>query len=787
VKGEVPAASQAAPETEESGERPGGARPRFFLLVSLVTGTASFIYEIGWIRMLSLVLGTSTHAFELMLSAFILGLAFGGLWIQRRIDAVASPVRYLAWVQLIMGLLALSTLVLYGNTFEVMQGIVKTLPKTEAGYALFNLSSSGIAVAIMLPTTFCAGMTLPLITFTLLRRGYGERSIGAVYAANTVGAIIGVFFAIHLGMPLLGLKGLITFGAGLDIALGAVLFWSIAAEYPGRRVPLTAATVGALAIAVTLLFVHLDPYKMGSGVYRQGNLSTADTHRVLYHQDGKTATVSCFLSKAGVLSIRTNGKPDAAITTVPGKEAQPDEYTMVLLGAIPMLFHPGAQTAAAIGLGSGMTSHTLLSNPAIRQVDTVEIEKAMIEGANSFRPRVELVYTDPRSRIYNDDAKTFFSTYNRKYDIIVSEPSNPWVSGVAGLFSGEFYRHIQRHLHDDGLFVQWIQLYEISEDLVVSVLKAVSASFSDFAVYATNGGDMVIIAVKNGRLHEPDYALLNVPGINEAMRRIHIKTEQDIAIRRMGSKQFLGTFLASSPIRANSDYYPVLDQNAARARFLEESARELVGFSHIPVPTLEMLDPSSVRREVTNVTPSPFLETAQETSAAMGLRDYFRTGNFGSQNMRDDLKQHAILLRNVCRGTTSIDPGELLGSVFTMSVAMIPYLGPAELDSFWKTLGSGACSPRRSSLEQQWYDLFKTVGRRDAAGMYERARSILAGGHDLIPPERKYLLAAGMVGALAQGERAAARELWIRYRTTAFGKDRPDLLFRLLAAGGGER
>ena len=96
-------------------------RPRLLLGVSLVTGLSSFIYEIGWIRMLSLVLGTSTHAFELMLSAFILGLAFGGLWIQRRIDRLGHPVRYLALVQLVMGLLALSTLPLYGNTFDVMQ------------------------------------------------------------------------------------------------------------------------------------------------------------------------------------------------------------------------------------------------------------------------------------------------------------------------------------------------------------------------------------------------------------------------------------------------------------------------------------------------------------------------------------------------------------------------------------------------------------------------------------------------------------------------------------------
>ena len=215
--------------------------------------------------MLSLVLGSSTHSFELMLSAFILGLALGGLWIHRRIERVASPVRFLALVQVSMGLLALLTLPLYGTTFTLMQWLVKTLSKTDTGYALFNLSSSAIAMAVMLPTTFCAGMTLPLITFILIRGGQGERSIGAVYAANTIGAIIGVFFAVHVGMPLLGLKNLIACGAGLDIALGIGLFWFALAESGGRRLPVIATVLGVCAVAATVFLVQLDPIKWDLG------------------------------------------------------------------------------------------------------------------------------------------------------------------------------------------------------------------------------------------------------------------------------------------------------------------------------------------------------------------------------------------------------------------------------------------------------------------------------------------------------------------------------------------
>lgn len=772
-----------AVQAQESPRHQGTGRYRLFLLVSLLTGTASFIYEIGWIRMLSLVLGASTHAFELMLSAFILGLAFGGLWIQKRIDRMANVVGCLARVQAIMGVLALSTLLLYGNTFEVMQWLVKTLPKTGNGYALFNLSSSAIAIAIMLPTTFCAGMTLPLITFSLIREGHGERSIGAVYAANTVGAIIGVFFAIHLGMPVLGLKGLIASGAGLDILLGLGLFWWAAPAAAGKREPLVATIACLCAVAGTILFVNLDPFKMGSGVYRQGIMTTPDRWRLLYHKDGKTATVSNFLSDDGVMSIRTNGKPDASVMAMSGAEPLSDEYTMVLIGAIPMMLHPQAKTAACIGLGSGITSQTILSNPQIRQLDTVEIEKGMIEAANFFRPRVELVYTDPRSRIYNEDAKTFFSTYNKKYDLIASEPSNPWVSGVSGLFSDEFYRLVKHHMNEDGLFAQWVQLYEINVDLVVSVLKSVSANFSDYAIYATNGGDMLIVAKKNGVLPDPDYSLMKVPGLAADLRKIHVESGQDIAIRRIGSKRFLANFIASYPIRPNSDYYPVIDQNAARTRFLGESAFELTSFSNFPIPALDLLDKRTNQWAKTAVSPTRYFEKTEEYFNATELRDFFISGKFGSRSAPGDLKQKAMILKQACDGKNTLGQADRLGIVFNLTVAMTPFLTPAELAPFWNTLDSGPCASNMSPQERQWYALFKAVGNRDAVRMLEDAGTLLAAGGDISPIARKYLLTSGMAGALALGKKTEADQLWSRYKTAVFGTGEPDLLFRLLAPG----
>ena len=763
----------------------GGGRYKLFLFASFVTGAASFIYEIGWIRMLSLVMGSSTHAFELMLSAFIFGLAFGGLWIQLRIDRLVIPERYLAHVQVLMGLLALSTLLLYGQTFDVMRWLMNTLGKTDAGYALFNLSSNAIAMAIMLPATFCAGMTLPLITYALIRKGQGERSIGAVYAANTLGAILGVFFAIHVGMPVFGLKGLITFGAGCDIALGVILFW-VAAGYESKLRTVLATVAGVCAVGAVVFIVQLDSYKMASGVYRTGDLLSPEITEFNYYKDGKTATISTFLEKdTGVVVINTNGKPDASINMGPGGRPSGDEPTMILAAVLPMAYNPQARTVANIGLGSGLTTHTLLCNPRLKQVDTVEIEKSVVEAARNFLPRVGRVYNDPRSAIFIDDAKTFFSVRNKKYDIIVSEPSNPWVSGVAGLFSEEFYRLIGRHLTEEGLFVQWLQMYEVDNDLVLSVLKAVSNNFSDFVSFAANDRDMLIIAKKKGSLTGLDPDMLKVPEISAELEKIYVGNIQDLEFRKMGNKRFLEKLLKSSPVRANSDYFPVVDQNAARTRFLEANAFDFHNLSHGRLPVFEMLSGSGPLWTATDVTFPTVLFKLQSVYTAMAVRDYSLQGGFGPRyrHVPGNVQKMATQFRQVfydCRPGT--DQSSRHAGIYNASAAMVPYLRPQELDAVWQKMESGPCTRSLPPAERNWIDLFKAVGRRDAGAMASGARTILGGKQQMQQEEIKFLVTSGATGSLMQGDKAGALGLLSAYRSGTFGAAGPDLLFRMLTA-----
>src|SRR5881396_3059024 len=537
---------------------------RLFLAAAFVTGLASFIYEIVWIRMLSLVLGSSFHAFELMLSAFITGLALGGLWIRRRIDRLADPVRFAGLVQVFMGLAALATIFVYHWTFDWMAWVLGVLQRSESAYPLFNLFGHALAFAVMLPATFLAGMTLPLFTQVLLRGGRGERAIGQVYAANTLGAIAGVLLAVHVLMPAVGLKLALVVGAAIDILLGTwVLRYSKAAS---RRIHAFAAVmIGMLAATATARAAILEPERLSSGVFRYGQ-AAPEFGPVFFYRDGKTASVAV-RGREGALAILTNGKSDAALRLDQNQPPTQDEFTMTLLGALPLLIKPDAKTFANIGWGSGLSVEVALSHRGPAVVDTVEIEPAMVAGAHSFFPRIELAYSDARSKVYFEDAKSYFARHGKRYDVIMSEPSNPWVNGVASLFTTEFYRDTRRYLAPGGLFVQWVHAYDFNDRLVGSIVSALGENFSDYEIYESNPGDLMVVAVAEGRVPR----LKPLPEKEEAfmqqLRRIGITRSEEIAVRSLGAKEQIAPLFASLGAPVNSDFRPLVQLEAPRSRF----------------------------------------------------------------------------------------------------------------------------------------------------------------------------------------------------------------------------
>lgn len=743
------------PAAEDKGE--SGGLAKLLLLGAFVTGAASFVYEITWIRMLSLVLGATTHSFELMLSAFITGLAFGGLWIKRRIDTLESPLRFAGLVQILMGIMAILTVPLYFSTFDWMSTIMAGLQRSDEGYTLFTASSHAIALAIMLPSTFLAGMTLPLFTHILMVGGQGERAIGQVYAANTIGAIVGVLFAVHVGLPFLGMESLMAFAAALDIGLGLYLI-SRAVQTRGTFQFGHLAGAGALLlVGFVALTVRLDPLMLSSGVYRHGDISVYDDGKVVYHRDGKTATIT-LLARDPYLTISTNGKPDASIVMNPSAQASPDEITMVMAGALPLAYRPDAKIVGNIGLGSGLTTHTLLADPTIQQVDTVEIESGMAEAARGFGERVERAFTDPRSQIHVEDAKTFFSLRGTEYDIIIAEPSNPWVSGVSSLFSEEFYRTIRNYIAEDGLFVQWLQLYEFNDELVFSVLKALAPNFEDYAIYNSNDTDVLIIASPHRMLPEPDFGGVISGPLRKELAHVGLATPDDFRVRQTASPELVEALFPDYGVPANSDFFPFLDLNAGAARFRGEVALLMQSWSVAAVPLLEMLNVTSVTPS--QVTRDPHFQRARVSGIAadihtiMSSPDSDRELNLGMKS--------AITALGV--PSTECREGQFdrtwLYTWHTLAAPALPNLSPEDAVNLLETAAPEECVALSPPHARRWLELYRAIGARDAGSMVTAAEALLAeteaGGLDRV----NYVLAAGLLGSVALGDREKAQGLW---------------------------
>lgn len=712
----------------------GGATnaPRLLLWTALLTGSASFLYEIGWIRMLSLVLGSSTHAFELMLAAFILGLAIGSFLIRGRIQGLATPERALGTIQIAMGLLAVGSAFAYASMFDGMAWLLSALNRSEAGYTLFHFGSALICALVMLPATVCAGMTLPLITHSLLRSGAGESAIGRVYAWNTVGAILGVLVAVHLAMPWLGVKNTVLLGAIIDVALGFRLLRGRPLASDERRLPLLA--LACLAVFLAGALFTLDPQRLTSGVFRTGQARSDGS--VLYHRDGKTATVSVLRERDGSVMIATNGKPDAQLDEA---KASLDDYTMILLGTLPQLAVPELKRVAVIGFGSGRTSHVLLQNPAIAVVDTVEIEPAMVEGARYMGRLAHSAFEDPRSQIHYEDAKTFFARSRERYDAIVSEPSNPWVSGVSGLFSAEYYRRLRGQLAEGGVLVQWLHAYELDMGSIATVLRALGESFADYRIYFSLQGDWIVIADPDGPVPPLAHALIGErPKLAALLGSVEIHGPADLDARWMGDRASLEGWIAGLAPRPNSDYFPLLDQRAGRSRFLKLRSNELselrpyAALYHGQEIDSRQLSPTTVIWHLEDLLLAVSLEAplaSQSLAGAPLLPPELR-----------GLVETVIALPGRCEAEFREEAWPAAFAAFQARFGLS--LRAEAMAALVQRLRQNRCTQPLPPVAQAWLDYAAALAARDWAALAERIPAVLAlAGAGAPDDSLRYLLA----------------------------------------------
>jgi spermidine synthase len=731
---------------------------RLLLVAAFVTGATSFVYEIGWVRMLSLAFGSTVHAFELMLAAFIGGLAFGGLWIRRRIDGYARPIRVGGWVQIGMGLAALTSLLAYDHSFDWVAWFMKALSHNDGGYVIYNLVTAGVSLLLMAPAAFFAGMTLPLFTYSLMRDGGGEASVGRIYAANTIGAIIGVFAAVHFLIPILGLKLAMCISAAGDLALGLVLLRRTGAS--SERVDgsyLGALVACGLATMAVLVLARFDSDAMAAGVYRSGIARMSDQgSKILSYRDGKTASVATRVAKNGLVTISTNGKVDAGIMMAVDGKPSADEITMIMAGVLPLLHNPHPRTAAVIGFGSGLTTHTLLGDPRLEQVDTIEIEPAMVEGARVFGDHVQRAYDDPRSHIHIEDAKTYFAANRSRYDIIVAEPSNPWVSGVASLFSQEFYHFVPRHLQPGGLFVQWIQLYEINEELVASVAHALSSSFKDYRIYLANNADMLIVARVDGMVEDANPQVLSTPGLRGVVERVDIATVDDIAAHQIGDRQSFEPLFEALSSRTTSDFHPFLSLEAPKTRFISQAAQAIFRFARTDLPyraVLAGLPPPNVER----IANSPSYDFLGDVHRAARMAAALRDGSAPEHDADAEVFSRVLLLRQsvgACRADEAVN-GSTLDNLVNIAGRTIPYLDADTARATWSDPAWINCTTQSKPV-RQLLGVIQALAKNDWPTMQQDAIALLRDDSPYWSATTKdWLLRAAMLSAIANRDYAA--------------------------------
>jgi len=436
-----------------------------------------------------------------------------------------------------------------------------------------------------------------------------------------------------------------------------------------------------------------------------------------------------------------------------------------MAAALPLAFKPDARAVANIGLGSGLTTHALLGSPRIEELDSVEIERMIVEGAKAFRPRNARAFEDPRSTIHIEDAKTFFAAHQRRYDVIVSEPSNPWVSGISTLFSAEFYAGVRRYLKDDGVLVQWIQAYEIDLALLSSVFAALGSQMGDYAVYTT-GPDLLVVATPARRLPEPSAQLFTFPAMRADLAVLGVKGLPDLDAMRIGSRFALEPLFTAQRMPANSDFHPVLDQRAPLARFRRDHVSGLVNARQEISPVLAFFDRDGrmPRQHLDNAGLNRPMASDFATAAAQALAIAMGGDPRAATEVQDRVRSSALLVAGLS-GDCGASADAWVAAVQVVAVAAVPFLRAADVEPYFEHVRRARCWKGVDDNGRRRVELLEAINARNPERVGSLAVAVLdAEGGRFAPGERaNYVgaaIAAGLVtGNLEQSRRARDRHV----------------------------
>jgi spermidine synthase len=455
-----------------------------------------------------------------------------------------------------------------------------------------------------------------------------------------------------------------------------------------------------------------------------------------------------------------------------------DEYTMSLAAVIPLATLPDSCSAAVIGMGSGMTAHYLLMDSTVRNVEVIEIEPAMVQAARHIGKKVENTFKDPRSHIFIDDAKTFFSSRNRKYDIIISEPSNPWVSGVSGLFSKEFFDRIRNHLNERGVLVQWFHKYESDITILSSIFRALRQYFPHYQVY-TAGSDIIVVAAKDSCA---DLSLkrdvFKMPSLRQSMSLMSFQSLEDIQVLHFSSENTFNALLNVYDVKENSDYFPYVDLYAVKHRFIDKEIYQLDTVRKCIVPVRRILDGDTGTIGYVPREKYPDLSNFEQFHNAKRLYRDIMAFDTAKVSSDDDIDNATYLFDYTLFAPAKVNFGKLHCTILELFEKTMPYLSSSDMSDIWSVISEKIAGIPLDEYQQLWLRYFGALCQNRYLELRELSLQLLPQSGDI---EDDYinnmLLVSFLVASKVTGIHDECENVLSRFE----GRKNAGVMVRLLA------
>ncbi len=554
-----------------SGKPLSGKARNIILIISATVGFIGLASELVWTRLIILTVGGSIYAYSTILAVYLffygIGAALGGAGLKyiaiRYGEKVVDVSRTIFFALLLLIPVATTASIAVANYLPDYFIKNFSIEATTNAYGLF-VSQLFPAILLMSVATMLSGIFFTYGLFMMKQCADNPAAnTSYFYAWNTVGSIAGSVAAAFLLIPYIGLENTLRITSTFLIAIG--LFSAYVLNYKKTKAYLK---TGIACIAVVwFLIPRLDKAALSAGAaistpriksnpdvlkYGVGKIYAKEVD-IIYYRDGFTATVTTARNKyTGELSVKTNGKGDGSSFT--------DMPTQKLTGHFPAFFHPDPKNVCVIGYGTGTTVGSVAIHPGII-VDAIEIEPAIIEAANYLN----IFNNDPLSKenvkLHLTDGRLFLQRSAGKYDMITSEPSNPWLAGVSDLFTVEFYELAHRALNEEGVFGQWIHMHHLKPEALKLVFRSFQKVFPDaYMLVAEPGYDLMLVGCKGSYRPtlEDVKRRMKVPEIaaDVAAEPVNIKSAYELFSRLIFGPAQVKGFAGEGPV--NTDVLPIL-------------------------------------------------------------------------------------------------------------------------------------------------------------------------------------------------------------------------------------